>query len=391
MRWVFGGEEELATPERQRAVELMDDVIARLVGGLSDDSAGATQQLASARAKLAELDERLELEVLGALPGPRTAVVSARMERRLRPMAEALVLRAPRTDQLRFVAHRPARSFSDSVAEVKASHGFDLANARARAGFSRGHLIDVVVYGPKFGGRGDDRCLDAADAAVESVLGERVMDEWIGDVAAEPLPGGGPLRVLNDDPAPTFPLSALPAAVSAAVEGLRAELPEPSRVPLPRDEWTLFETEPEPAHDYAAQDDVALAASALPEMLKCFLEGSPFSSLRFTRGGERFAYLKLDVHDVPFERRLGQRNLLEERLARALQDGKHGAVVGNGLGLRYAYLDIALSPEREALAIACQVARDLEVPRRSWLLFCDSDWAGEWVGVWPDSPSPPGV
>ena len=153
----------------------------------------------------------------------------------------------------------------------------------------------------------------------------------------------------------------------------------------------LFESEPEACSEYAAQDDVALASGALPEMLKCFLEGAPLWAKRFVRGGARVVYLKTDAGGASFEDRVARRAKLEDDLATSLSARRLGAVVGNGLGLRYAYVDLALAPEPAALSVVCEVARSAGVSRRSWLLFCDSDLADEWVGVWPDTPPPPAL
>jgi hypothetical protein len=150
----------------------------------------------------------------------------------------------------------------------------------------------------------------------------------------------------------------------------------------------MFELEPEVQYDYAAQDDLAIATTLAPELLKCFLRGQPFSCARFSRFGERFCYLKLDGDGERSEPRLLARRALEDALSEALPNAGAGAVIGNGLGIRYAYVDLALANLDAAVLRALEVARKCGVPRRSWLLFCDGDLAAEWVGVWPDTPPP---
>ena len=36
-----------------------------------------------------------------------------------------------------------------------------------------------------------------------------------------------------------------------------------------------------------------------------------------------------------------------------------------------------------------QVRRGGNIPRRSWLLFFDTDLQAEWIGIWDDAPPPP--
>jgi len=349
-------------------------------------AAATDATLASVRA----LHPSLDAEVLADHGAGRVVVITPRDARKLRPLAGLLAERAAGVEGVRFTSHRPARGFEEMLETVGREHGFDLSAARARAGFARGHLLELVIYADGFGARGDEQAAVAAERAAEVLLGERVLDDWVGQIDCEPLPRRGPLRVVQREAAPTFPLAELPQTLASAIEALSAELPDMARLSMPREGWVLFEAEPEAAAEYAEQDDVALASSALPEMLKCFLEGAPFSSKRFVRGGASLAYLKLDAHGASFEERVAARVRLEDEVAAALSARRLGAVVGNGLGLRYAYVDVALAPGPEPLRVLCEVARASGVSRRSWVQFCDTDLGAEWVGVWPDAPTPPG-
>jgi hypothetical protein len=65
------------------------------------------------------------------------------------------------------------------------------------------------------------------------------------------------------------------------------------------------------------------------------------------------------------------------------------AIVGAGLGLRYAYVHLALADTPAGLGVVAEIARSLALPQRSWVLPFDSDLAGEWQEIWPDAPAPP--
>lgn len=377
MRFVFPSSEEREASERVALEARMHAAwaeLAQLCDAERFDDERATRSVSA-------VDARLRSELLVERDGTRTLVVTPREERSLRPMVDVFAERAPVLDGVRVSTHRPPRSFAEALDTVKREHGFDLETGRARIGFSRGHLLELVIYGKGFGGRSDENACCAAERLVEALVGERVLDDWVGQVDAEPLMGTGRLRVLAPDETPTVPLSELAGTMSSAIESLRSGLPEPLR-----DGWAMFETQPEQADDYQAQDDIVLASSALPEMLKCFLEGAPFSSLRFTARDEVFAYLKLDGENASFEERLQQRVALEDHLSNHAGDSM--TLVGNGLGLRYAYIDLAVPADPAAIERVCRVLRDTSVTRRAWLLFCDTDWSAEWVGVWPDSPPP---
>lgn len=377
MRFVFPSSEEREASERvalEARMRAAWEEIAELFRAQHADDARVARAVTN-------VDARLRSELLVERDGARTIVVTPREERRLRPLVDAFVECAPKLDGIHVRTHRPQRSFAEALATVKREHGFELDSGRARIGFSRGHLLELVIYGKGFGGRSDENAGCAAERLVEALVGERVLDDWVGQVDAEPLAGTGRLRVIAPDETPTVPLAELAGTISSATESLRSGLPEPLR-----DGWAMFETQPERADDYEAQDDIVLASSALPEMLKCYLEGAPFSSLRFTSRDHVFAYLKLDGENSGFEQRLQQRVALEDRLNS--DAGTATTLVGNGLGLRYAYIDLELPADKDAIGRVCQVLRDAKVTRRAWLLFCDTEWSDEWVGVWPDSPPP---
>jgi hypothetical protein len=151
----------------------------------------------------------------------------------------------------------------------------------------------------------------------------------------------------------------------------------------------LLETDPGAEIDYPAQDDVALKSTVIPEAMKCFLERGRFSSKRFSRHGETFAYVKVEAIDATADERHKLRVLLEDVLGRALMTSGVGCVVGAGLGVRYVYIDVALENIGRGVSVLRQALQGLEVDPRTWILFCDGALGREWVGVWDDTPPPP--
>jgi hypothetical protein len=299
--------------------------------------------------------------------------------------------------RIRFAARtdepRPAAlTLEGALAAVRARTGLDLAGARARLGFSRGHLLEVVVLSSVFSSGTDERALDAANLLVPLLLGEEVFDDWVGAVDVAPAPRPGSLRVLADgvtSPEPTLPLTEVKPAVEAAIRSVDAALPDaPYHALGDRAEWTLLEAEPAVADDYVAQDDLVLLSTKLPEAMKCFLQGSPFSSRRFSRHGERFVYAKVDSVGQTTEERYALRLSIEEALHAVLEPPGLGCVVGAGIGLRYVYVVLALLHPDDGVAIAQGALRELAVPRRAWILPCDSACEDDWVGVWDDAPTP---
>jgi hypothetical protein len=286
-----------------------------------------------------------------------------------------------------------ALSLEGALAEVRAQTGLDLAGARARLGFSRGHLLEIVVLSSVFTSGTDERALDAANLLLPLLLGEDVFDDWVGAVDVAPSPRGGSLRVLPDGataPDTALGLADVQPAVRAAIRGVEAELPDvPYHARLGSADWTLLEAEPPISADYAALDDLVLLSTLVPEAMKCFLQGSPFSSRRFSRHGERFVYAKVDGGERTTEERYAIRVSIEEALDADLVRLGAGRVVGAGIGIRYVYVVLALARPDDGVAVARKTLKKLGVPRRAWIIPCDSACRHEWAGVFDDGLPPP--
>lgn len=334
---------------------------------------------------LRDVDESFEFVAVRRQGGELR--LDVRTDVQTRPRLERFARSSPAGVQV--VSERGARAFGQVQSEVLSLTGYELAGARVRAGITRGHLLEVVVYLVGIAGSSDVHADHAAELAVEGCLGERMVDDWVSGITSAPLPRNGPIRLLqhNDELARTFALSELPEAVERAVHGVRRSLlDERLEVAAPRSDWVMLEVEADDGQA-VAQPDLLIASTFLPEMLKCFLEGAPFSSVRFARHGERFAYLKYESSG-DLRMRVGARQALEDELDARLRAGALGAVVGNGVGRRHCYVNLALSDVDRALDELTQVARNSGLPRESWVLFCDTEWHFEWVGVWEHTPPP---
>lgn len=310
----------------------------------------------------------------------------------LLPLAELIVERAPTLWPWAFEVRRPAASVEQALAVVFDETELDLRHARARVGVGRGHLLQIVLACDGIEGDSNESANDAAERLVELLLGDEWFEDWVERVLAIGAPRPSPLRVVGQEQAVLpLTLSELLPAVRRAQEAISANLPQhPCHRYCERAEWVLFEvseraSDPEPAE--LPQFDLQVASTMCPEMLKCFLSGGPFASQRFSRHGERFCYLRLELVGKA-EVRVDERILLEEALDRALVPGGLGCVVGSGVGSRYAYIHLALTEIEPAIEVIRKRLRREQVPQRSWLLFCDSSWQNEWVGLYDETPAP---
>jgi len=275
-----------------------------------------------------------------------------------------------------------------ALSQVRARTGLDFSRARARAGFARGHLLDVVVYLP--GGNGNARETEAAEELVQLLVGEELFERWIGNVVASPTPRGGLLAVINEraEDRSALPIQTLLDSIRAAIAGLKLGLTEASfDCAADTSGWFAFELSPEPATDYAAQDDLLFCSTRMPEPKKCFLHGERFFSGRFTASGALFTYLKYDTTERDLEARLAERSKIERLVQRTIAE-RDGVMFGFGLGVRYGYIDLLLADPDCARQRLLPELRALGISQQSWVLFCDTELSAEFLPVYPGSPAP---
>jgi hypothetical protein len=344
---------------------------------------------------IAAIDARLELAVFDEDgESARRAELSA-FESSAWPLAELVLAQAPSDIGCVLSLGRTACPLPQALADVRATHQLELARATLRAGFGRGHLLEITLGIP--GGTGGENEQNAAENLVRAVIGERLFETWVGVVHAAPAPRMPSLRVL-DVRARHVNLSVddLFATVSAAVLGVLQGLPPSPRGSLAatgavtgesddasRAEWTLLEVEPLAEERAGRKDDLLLASTCTPELLRCYLDGSPCSSRRFSRSGEQFVFVSYADDEPTMVRRVARRSAIESALSDCIAGG--GAVTGVGFGLKTSYVDLALSDLETGLMNLVTRLRQLDLPARTFIQFFDSELEEEWLSIWPDS------
>jgi hypothetical protein len=146
---------------------------------------------------------------------------------------------------------------------------------------------------------------------------------------------------------------------------------------------------PEEAEDYPARSDLYVAATHDVELFQAMHSGQPFSSACHSKLHEMFCYLKIDAAEVESSDRVAFRSGFEDTLNPLLVEAGVGGCIGGGTGLRYAYIDLALTDIKRAAPIIRKTLSQQQAPLRSWLLFHDDDYLAEWIGIYGQTPEPP--
>ncbi|HEY3233084.1 MAG TPA: hypothetical protein VGJ84_00115 [Polyangiaceae bacterium] len=383
MRFLFGDAavgEELR--QRQNKLRLMDEFWDAFKKACDVPSVELAE-------RLRWIDQRLWVDSGAHLENSPQSVVVSSDEWHLQPLIQAFIDRArPKLSDWDFSPVRPKLELSEALSAV--ARGVCLDGARVRLEPAPGRLLNVVVHLANAWSDRDEESAAAVESVVEALIGQRLFETWIDSISVAPLARGGRLRLVGPGSTETESLRKLSLLVDRAVEKARTELgEEPLYLAKDRLSWTVLVASPESADDYPAQEDLQWASTLLPDLVECFLQRAPVCSQRFSRNQEIFCYLKMEKPGATAEELLARRNALEDALDSELFAHQAGACVGNGLGLRYCYIHLALSDLHKGLNIVRETAQRQGVGRRSWILFFDTEWAGEWVEIWPDAPPPP--
>ena len=152
--------------QRNQSEQRAFETFAAGVERLFDAALASSREAGWWRQRVRALSPELDAESWG------DSIVLRAQERGAWPVCEWISARAPR--KLGVVCGRPPLGFEQSLASL-GSRGKRFERASARAGFTRGHLLEVVVNLP--GGNGSEEEIAAAESLVWALLGERRAEE----------------------------------------------------------------------------------------------------------------------------------------------------------------------------------------------------------------------
>ncbi len=343
---------------------------------------------------LQAIDSRLMWEFGPAVKGQgHRLVITPESEHHLRPLVQAILDRAPNLDGWEFYPYRLAEDAELAKSTVMGRTGRDIADFEARISVGDLRRLDLTFTAPSIARSDDASALNAAFVAAESLLGEEVLDHWIGAIEVAPKPRSGGLKGLLGKVAKAspglLPLDRLRDTAESLIGSLVDQLPpNPHYERIEDAEWTLWELKPVQADDYPGQEDLLVGMSINPEQWVAVRSDRCFASQRFSRCGELFCYVKIDGSEGLGEGGFADRAEIEDALDEVLVPAQLGCHIGGGTGLRYSYIDLALTDPVRGIEAIRDRLRSGRIPLRTWILFFDDDLAAEWVGVYEETPPP---
>lgn len=383
MRWRFL-DDGLDLAERDRRILDMDRwwlAFEQKVGDLNEMFAGGeTFDLPRWMEGIGDVHPDLKWEFGAAVHqlGHRL-VITPEHRYELTELVRTFVDRAPHIDAWEFYALRQPNDPETAIGMVKSRTRGSLTDVRVTLTPGENNLIDLHYLSKS------PTATDDAFVATESLLGEQTLNRWVGDISAG-KPGGLFGRGAPDG----VPFPELAEAFDRVRREILGTLPaDPYHVWVGAAGRAVLQLEPTEAADYAATDDALVASSASAELWKASHRGIRFDSERYSRHGETFVYVKIEMTEEDPGFKNDDRADLEYALNTVLVNAQLGCVTGGVKGIRYAYIDVCLTDVDAGIPAMKTALRASNIPHRSWILFSDRIWVDEWIGVYDDSPAAP--
>ncbi len=300
----------------------------------------------------------------------------------LKPLVDRLLERAPKLENWLFYSYRQPISYAECQKTILIKSGEPLLDLQFSGKQSVEHNLELSFYYP---GITEDSSLynlavNQAFFTLEALLGEEILNKWIGIIEILELP--------NDD-RQLLPLLDLKTYVDTQMVLIKNQLPDhPYYTFSENGDWTLFELEPKEAEDYPLQQDLYIARTMNTDLWTNAQKGHSFYSENYSRLGETFCYLKMDGNFMHEESFFELKTEIEKQLNETLLDHGFGSVIGSGTGYRYQYIDFALHNFKDAVPLIQRVTTELGTPKSTWLLFFDSSLQNEWIGMFKNTPPP---
>lgn len=383
MRWLFAetdrekkhrDQTELAMRQWWRAFELKKDQIEAIFFGGPDFGLPDWMQ-----ENLAPVCPTLAWEFGPAVhkQGHRL-VLTPELDTVFRPLVDTLLACAPSIENWEFYSYRQRDPFPMALETVRGRTGVDASRWVVQVLPRDGACLDLHFFSPEKGGEEQEQ---AAFVLAESILGEETMEKRIAvvDVATIDTFGASQEQCI--------PIAELGLRIDSMVQQMLDGLPAvPYRLLSEEDlNWHMVELDPAPVADYAGFSDLIVSGSCVPGMLET-VRTPFFTSGKLSRCGEKFCYVKIDGSQ---EMGVPDRATLQDALDAALRNKEVGCSVGGGTGVRYLYVDFALTDVKKGMDVIRGILRAVHVSKRSWVLFFDHHLSNEWLGIYVDTPSPP--
>lgn len=319
-------------------------------------------------------------------------VISPEDRVELRSLVSSIIDRAPLLDGWKFGAYRLSEepSLIETAYEGRTGERF-LKNLAFKLEKTENNQINLIVHSSDFKTANAPNDMARSLSLATITLGEEKMEKWIGMVLSSGQPGRLS-KLFNifgrKDFDEVVPPQGLLKEVEFVIKEIISTLPEcvlAEKFAPDNCEWSVLSVRL-PEKPTSENVPERLTFNTFRPAIFTAISRSTwfFSSERFSRCGETFCYIKCKQNssDEFF------RDKLHDAIDKTLRQSKMGCVIGGGVGPAHIFIDMAITNIDECIESLRDECKRLDAPPETWLLFYDTHWRSEWVGLHPKSISP---
>ena len=344
---------------------------------------------------LREVDDRFCWEIFPSeRPDQWRMAFSVESHRAARLMLRDFVAAAPQTPGWSFHPWRVPMAYPTARRWARQRSGADCDHLAVNISRGTARNLNLLFAPlPDAPPGSQQKWLTLAYSASEAILGEEVLDRYIGSVSmAPPAEARAWWRKLRrtSQPSDWLSMSQLAEHIEECVAELRSELPSaPLAKLLDSRGWTTVEVTPTSEIPDTRRHDLRLLTASVASLapLTAAHRSEPFFSTLHSNYGETFCYVQWEHGESDDNALLTRRDELEQSIAQALAE-HNGCVIGGGIGEKYLYFDLALTELEQSIPSLRRALLPHQPPLACWLLFFDEELAEEWVGIHPNAMAP---
>ncbi len=308
-------------------------------------------------------------------------ILTSESNKPLRPLVNEILKRAPRLKGWEFYGYRLAESYNDAIATVKSRTGGQIVDFKVQLEINELNQINIYLTHETCKTKQDyNQAFNDAFVAIETILGEENLDKWVGAIEVDQK---------VKDSLDVKPINELNDLFTKKLHEINYYQPqEPVYKTSTTASWSMLELKPQEQKDYPRQSDIFIAKTMNFPLWQTAHSSQLFYSERFSKFGETFCYIKIDGSEGLEESKFEDKAALEDALDSLLIKEQVGCLIGGGTGLKYSYIDLALTDLNKGVELVKEVLKEGNITKKSWILFYDSELEYEWIGIWEDTPKP---
>ncbi|MGI4851855.1 MAG: hypothetical protein ACRYGR_07935 [Janthinobacterium lividum] len=341
---------------------------------------------------LQNIDDDIMWEFGPGLQKKHRLIITSESKRQLRPLIQYMLNESPDLEDWEFYEYRLPEdlNLAQQTMNIR-TNWHNISNIEFELVEDKFNKIEIIYYICDSLNQ-EETNLYNCYILTESLLGEEILHKWIGHIDVQLKVKKKLFRKVKIF---SQSIEILKETVLKNIQEIKSDLFKDfyfMQINNREVEWCVMKSSPIEQIDYSQKNDLYISSFILTKndlFNALYKDYNNFSSERFSNFNEIFLYLKIDGTSKDLNQdTFIDRVTIEDMLNESLLKDKLGCVIGGSTGLKYSYIDFALTDLTKAIQVMQKILQEGKLTKRSWFLFSDDIYQSEWIGVYNDSLPP---